>query len=74
MGPPLYESSTYAVWCRTRVRGKFYRPGATFHLPVYLDDQLQARLSALATAKGVELTALVNELLKKDLERIEGTT
>ena len=56
------------------MRGKFYRPGATFHLPVYLDDQLQARLSALATAKGVELTALVNELLKKDLERIEGTT
>jgi hypothetical protein len=54
------------------VRGKFYHPGAKFNLPVYLDDQIQTRLTALASAKGVELSALVNDLLRKDIEIIEA--
>jgi hypothetical protein len=41
------------------------------NMPVYLDDQVQATLAALAKAKGVELSALVNDLLKKDIELIE---
>jgi hypothetical protein len=53
------------------VRGKFYRPDARLHLPVYLDDQVQNRLTALADAKGVDLSALVNDLLRKDIELIE---
>ena len=53
------------------VRGKFYRPDARLHLPVYLDDQVQNRLAALADAKGVDLSALVNDLLRKDIELIE---
>lgn len=53
------------------VRGKFYHPGAKFNLPVYLDDQIQTRLTALASAKGVDLSALVNDLLRKDIELIE---
>ncbi len=40
-------------------------------LPVYLDDPVQDRLAALAEAKGVELSALVNDLLRKDIELIE---
>jgi hypothetical protein len=52
-------------------RGKFHRPGAKLSLPVYLDDQVQATLSALATAKGIELSTLVNDLLRKDIELIE---
>lgn len=52
-------------------RGKFYRPGMRLNMPVYLDDQVQATLAALAKAKGVELSALVNDLLKKDIELIE---
>jgi hypothetical protein len=54
------------------VRGKFYHPGAKFNLPVYLDDQIQTRLAALASAKGVDLSALVNDLLRKDIEIIEA--
>jgi hypothetical protein len=54
------------------VRGKFYHPGAKFNLPVYLDDQIQTRLTALASAKGVDLSALVNDLLRKDIEIIEA--
>ena len=53
------------------VRGKFFHPGAKFNLPVYLDDQVQTRLTALANAKGVDLSVLVNDLLKKDIELIE---
>ncbi len=52
-------------------RGKFYREGMRLRLPVYLDDALQERLSVLASAKGVELSALVNDLLRKDLDLIE---
>lgn len=52
-------------------RGKFYRPDAVFKLPVYLDKDVEAYLAQKAEAKGVELSDLVNELLKKDIELIE---
>ncbi|MBK7540639.1 MAG: hypothetical protein IPI57_02190 [Candidatus Competibacteraceae bacterium] len=53
-------------------RGQFFRPGTKLNLPVYLDAPLQARLAALAEARGVEFSIFINELLKKDLELIEG--
>lgn len=52
-------------------RGKFYRPNAKVHLPVYLDDDVQAALVSLATASGKDYSAFVNELLKKDIELIQ---
>lgn len=52
-------------------RGKFYRPGAELHLPVYLDADVQTALTALASAKGVDISVLVNDLLKKDIELIQ---
>ena len=54
------------------MRGKFHRVGAVFALPVYLEPEVQARLAALANARGVELSSLVNEFLRKDLERLEA--
>lgn len=53
------------------VRGKFYRPGMRMKLPVYLDEEVQDSLTALAQDKGVELSTLVNELLRKDIESLE---
>jgi len=53
------------------VSGKFYRPNAKLNLPVYLDEEVQARLAGLASDKGVELSVLVNDLLRKDIELIE---
>jgi len=44
-------------------RGKFFKPGAAVNLPVYLDAEVQAYLSARAKARGVEVGQLVNELL-----------
>jgi hypothetical protein len=51
--------------------GRFYKPGAQLNLPVYLDQKVQATLAALASAKGVDFSVLINELLKKDIELIE---
>ena len=52
-------------------RGQFYQAGAQLNLPVYLEQTVQSALAALANAKGVEFSALINALLKKDIELIE---
>jgi len=36
-----------------------------------LDSEVCARLAALASEKGVDLSVLVNDLLRKDIELIE---
>ena len=53
-------------------RGKFFRPGARISLPVYLEAEVQDYLAARAQARGMDVGQLVNELLKQDIERIEG--
>jgi len=53
-------------------RGKFFKPGATINLPVYLEAEVQAYLADRAKARGIEVAQLVNELLKKDIELIEA--
>ena len=52
-------------------RGKFHRPNARLNLPVYLDAEVQAYLAAVAARKGVALSDLANELLKKDIAILE---
>ena len=53
-------------------RGKFFQPDALFKAPVYLDADVQTRLASYADAKGIELSDLVNAMLKKDIEIIES--
>ena len=48
-------------------RGKFYRRNARLSVPLYLDADVQAYLSAIATKKGVPLSELANDLLKKEI-------
>jgi hypothetical protein len=50
-------------------RGKFHKPDAVFRLPIYLDKEIEHQLAAKADANGVELSDLVNELLKKELAK-----
>ncbi|MQM29628.1 MAG: hypothetical protein CRU78_03390 [Candidatus Accumulibacter phosphatis] len=54
------------------VRGKFYASDAVVRLPVYLDEQVERYLAAKADAKGVDLSDLVNDLLKREIEIIEA--
>ena len=48
-------------------RGKFYKPNARFHIPVYLDDTIMGALSEIAERKGRRVEDLLNEILKKEL-------
>ena len=54
------------------VRGKFFSEDAVFKEPVYLDDEVQDWLAERAESRGVDLSDLVNQLLKKDIELIEA--
>ena len=53
------------------LRGKFYQPNARLNLPVYLDAEVQAYLASLAARKGVQLSDVANDLLKKDIAILE---
>ena len=54
------------------VRGKFYHANAKLNLPVYLDQEVQAYLSAIASKKGMQLSDLANDLLKREIGIIEA--
>jgi cytidylate kinase len=56
------------------VRGKFYRKGAELRRPIYLDPKLQSKLERIARRKGKDVTEMVNQLLRKDIEFIEELT
>ncbi|NJK53748.1 MAG: hypothetical protein HC936_14870 [Leptolyngbyaceae cyanobacterium SU_3_3] len=53
-------------------RGKFYHPTAKFNIPIYLDEEVLEYFSKQAETKGVDLTDMINDLLKKDIALIEG--
>jgi hypothetical protein len=53
------------------VRGKFFRQDAVHIQPVHLEADVLAYLQARATARGVSLSRIVNDQLKKDIELIE---
>jgi cytidylate kinase len=52
-------------------RGKFYRKGAVLRLPIYLDAKLQRKLERLAQKKGQDISEVVNQLIKKDVDVLE---
>lgn len=53
-------------------RGKFYRPNLRLNLPVYLDADVQDYLNVIATKKGMPLSQLANDLLKREIGIIEA--
>ena len=53
-------------------RGKFYRADAEFHLPVYLEPDVNEFLTKLAEQKKVAVDELVNELLRADIDIIQS--
>ena len=54
------------------VRGKFFHATARLNLPVYLDAEVQSYLANIAAKKGVPVSDLANELLKRDIAIIEA--
>jgi hypothetical protein len=55
-------------------REKFYRKGAELRLPIYLETKLQNQLEQIAQKKGKELSDVVNQLVKKEVELLEELT
>lgn len=53
------------------VRGKFYKKGAKFQLPIYLNIKLQSRLEALAKKKHLEVSDVVNGLIQKEVDLLQ---
>jgi hypothetical protein len=54
------------------VRGKFYRPNARFNVPVYLDSEVQRFVERIAESKRTDVSAVVNRLLRSDIELVEA--
>ena len=53
-------------------RGKFYRPDAVFHLPVYLDPDVAAFLSHMAEERQADVQVLVNEWLRASIKVVQS--
>lgn len=53
-------------------RGKFHRPNATLHIPVYLEPEVQKRVEDIAHRKRQDTGTLVNRIVRKELELIDG--
>jgi hypothetical protein len=54
------------------VRGKFCRPNARFNVPVYLDSKVQEFVDRIAKSKRTDVSAVVNRLLRSDMELVEA--
>jgi hypothetical protein len=53
-------------------RGKFYKPNLRLIPPVRLEPQVLGFLAKRAESEGTTLNALLNTLLKKDIELIQA--
>lgn len=54
------------------VRGKFFSVGTMLKLPIYLDPDVLKYLSEVASKKGVQVSELANDLLKREIAIIES--
>lgn len=52
-------------------RGKFYHTDTELYLPIYLERETLEILKKLSKKKGVEMSAIVNEWIKKDISIVE---
>ena len=53
-------------------RGQFFHENTKLNLPVYLDEEVQSYLQEKAKMKGIEVSQLVNEMLRQDIKLIEA--
>ncbi len=53
------------------IRGKFYRPNIELNIPIYLEPDVAKFVQELAKKKNMELEALINDWLRKNIDFIE---
>jgi len=49
-------------------RGKYSRPLAELHLPIYLEPKLEEYFQKIAEKKNIDLSKIVNIILEKEME------
>ncbi|HQP97039.1 MAG TPA: hypothetical protein PLY86_01175 [bacterium] len=49
-------------------RGRFFQEDATLHVPVYLDEANRAFVEKIAQRKNVDMSTVVNELIRTGRE------
>ena len=54
------------------VRGKFFQPNAILNLPVYLDKEVLSFVLRIAEKRKTDLSSIVNELLRKDMQLVDA--
>ena len=52
-------------------RGKFYHAEAELDLPIYLDPDVAVFVQKVAAKKGVDVTTIVNDWIRKDIAFLE---
>ena len=70
--PPDDEDMPAEIDFSGGTRGKFYRPNSKLNMPVYLEAEVQAYLGRIAARKGMSLSDVANDLLKKEIAIIES--
>lgn len=53
-------------------RGKFYRPDAVLHMPIYLDPDVEENIQFLAESTGQNVGKLVNDWLRNNIDIIKS--
>lgn len=53
-------------------RGKFHRPLDQLKIPIYLDPQVSKDLERLLGSDKRDLTTVVNDILRKDIELLQA--
>ncbi len=53
-------------------RGKFFRPGASLNLPVYLDSDVDTYMRQIALKTGKDVEKHVNEWLRSNIKLVES--
>lgn len=54
------------------IQGKFYRANAKFNMPIYLDSKVLRFVEQIAESKRTDVSAVVNRLLRSDMELVES--
>ncbi|MFH0924325.1 MAG: hypothetical protein V1872_01615 [bacterium] len=52
-------------------RGKFYRPDIKLNLPIYLEPDALSFIEDIAEKKNLDLSTVVNNLIKTDMQLAE---
>jgi len=55
-------------------RGKFYKKNVRLNMPIYMEPENQNFIETLASKKGLDVSTLVNKMIKKNIQIVKEMT